>query len=258
MKLERQLFGTKMCCPRTSFLSQRHSNCDALILLVLVIVAAQTVFCQTTCNTGPCFPPPLDISGRFNVTANSTCGEEGSPETYCLNLECDKVCDANDDALKHPASFVQDPITPKTFWKSKNFDYPVVLELDIGSKMLLYRSTVTFFHQLPAAMYFLKSNDSGATYSPLVFFATNCTEYFNMPKTPESEIDALETQCFEINVVDNTYKQVSFIYIFFYSILESVYLLLVWIILKISHLLFSWNQLCRGYCVCNRQVFCGH
>ena len=237
-----------MCCPRTSFLSQRHSNCDALILLVLVIVAAQTVFCQTTCNTGPCFPPPLDISGRFNVTANSTCGEEGSPETYCLNLQCDKVCDANDDALKHPASFVQDPITPKTFWKSKNFDYPVVLELDIGSKMLLYRSTVTFFHQLPAAMYFLKSNDSGATYSPLVFFATNCTEYFNMPKTPESEIDALEAQCFEINVVDNTYKQVSFIFFTFsYSIFESVYLLLVWIILKISNLLFSWNQLCCGY-----------
>ena len=34
-----------------------------------------------------------------------------------------------------------------------------------------------------------------------------------MPKTPESEIDALEEQCFEINVVDNTYKQVSFIYL---------------------------------------------
>lgn len=171
--------------------------------------STETVFCQTSCSTGPCYPPPEDISGKFNLTANSTCGEL-SPESYCFNLQCDKVCDANNESLKHPASNVQDS-SFDSFWKSKNFEYPVSLQLDIGRNMLLYRSVVSFYHELPSAMYFLKSNDSGESYSPLIFFATNCTEYFNMRETGENEIDALEVQCFKIDTAVNVDKQLSYI-----------------------------------------------
>ena len=64
---------------------------------------------------------------------------------------------------------------------------------------MLYQSMVTFFYELPAAMYLLKSNDSGRTWNPLTYFATNCTKYFNLPETPENESEALKVQCFKID-----------------------------------------------------------
>ena len=36
-----------------------------------------------------------------------------------MNLQCDKVCNANDGSLKHPPSFVYDEISAGTFWKSE-------------------------------------------------------------------------------------------------------------------------------------------
>ena len=76
---------------------------------------------------------------------------------------------------------------------------------------MLYQSMVTFFHELPAAMYILKSNDSGRTWNPLTYFATNCTKYFNLPETPENESEALKVQCFKIDTATNLNKQVSFL-----------------------------------------------
>lgn len=152
-----------------------------VVSCLFAVFAVQIVSCQDACSSGPCYPSPTDIAGNFNVTANSTCGDP--PETFCVNLNCSNVCNANSDGLKHPPSFVNDDINANTFWKSKNYEYPVVLQLDIGRTFMLYQSTVTFYHELPAAMYFLKSNDSGLTYRPITYFATNCTKYFNLPET---------------------------------------------------------------------------
>jgi len=174
---------------------------------LLVIFAAQIVSCQDACSSGPCYPPPADISGDFNVTANSTCGDPS--EAYCVKLDCTKVCNANDPNNEHPARFVNDPFADGKFWKSKNFEYPVVLQLDIGRTFMLYRSVVTFYHELPAAMYLLKSNDSGITYNPITYFATNCTEFFNMQETPENEREGLKVQCFKIDPDTNPGLQVS-------------------------------------------------
>lgn len=190
---------------------QPCSNCGTsnfVISCLLAIFAVQAVSCQNQCSNGPCYPSPNDIAGKFNVTANSTCGDP-SPEQYCLNLVCDNVCNANDDSLKHPPSFVNDAFSANTFWKSKNYEFPVVLHLDVGSTFMLYQSVVTFYHDLPAAMYFLKSNDSGLTYRAITYFATNCTKYFNMPETPDNERDGLKVQCFKIDPGTNPTKQVS-------------------------------------------------
>ncbi|KAL9988631.1 hypothetical protein ACROYT_G003097 [Oculina patagonica] len=167
--------------------------------------ATQNVSCQDSCSSGPCYPPPADISGDFNVTANSTCGDP--PEQYCVNLDCSKVCNANDPNNEHPPRFVNDGFSANTFWKSKNYEYPVVLQLDIGRTFMLYQSVVTFYHELPAAMYLSKSNDSGRTYNPITYFATNCTEYFNLPETPDNEREGLKVQCFKIDPGTNPKKQ---------------------------------------------------
>lgn len=180
-----------------------------VVSCLFAVFAVQIVSCQDACSSGPCYPNPTDIAGNFNVTANSTCGDP--PETFCVNLNCSNVCNANSDGLKHPPSFVNDDINANTFWKSKNYEYPVVLQLDIGRTFMLYQSTVTFYHELPAAMYFLKSNDSGLTYRPITYFATNCTKYFNLPETVENERDGLQVQCFKIDTSENPRRQVKFV-----------------------------------------------
>ena len=191
-------------------MSQPRSNCVTSNLLVVLCLFAifAAISGQDSCSTGPCYPTPSDISTYFNVTANSTCGE--SPEPYCINLDCSKICNANDPNLTHPASFVNDDFRDNTFWKSKNYEFPVFLQLEVRRTFMLYQSVVTFSHELPAAMYLLKSNDSGRTWSPLSYFATNCTKYFNLPETPENEIEGLKVQCFKIDTASNLNKQVSF------------------------------------------------
>ena len=86
----------------------------------------------------------------------------------------------------------------------------MVLQLEVRRTFMLYQSVVTFYHELPAAMYLLKSNDSGRTWNPLTYFATNCTKYFNLPETPENEREGLKIQCFKIDTATNLNKQVSF------------------------------------------------
>ena len=185
----------------------------AILCLLANIFAPQIALCQDPCSSGPCYPPPKDISGDFNVTANSTCGDP--PEQYCAKLECTKVCDAKDPTNEHKASFVNDPSGDGKFWKAKNFEYPVALQFDFGRTFMLYRSVVTFYHELPAAIYLLKSNDSGRTFNPITYFATNCTEFFNMPETPENEREGLKVQCFGIDPDTNPNLQVNLlIYIF--------------------------------------------
>ena len=78
-----------------------------ILCLLANIFAAQIVSCQNSCHSGPCYPPPKRISGDFNVTANSTCGDP--PEQYCVMLNCSKVCNAKDPNSKHKAGFVNDP-----------------------------------------------------------------------------------------------------------------------------------------------------
>ena len=179
----------------------------AILCLLAIIFAAQIVSCQYSCRSEPCYPPPADISGDFNVTANSTCGDPS--ETYCVKLDCTKVCNAKDPNNQHKASFVNDPLAAGKFWKSKNFEFPVALQLDFGRTFMLYRSVVTFHHELPAAMYLLKSNDSGITYNPITYFATNCMEFFDMPETLENEREGLKVQCFKIDPDTNPNLQVS-------------------------------------------------
>ena len=185
----------------------------AILCLLANIFALRIVLCQDSCTGGPCYPPPADISGDFNVTANSTCGD--LPEQHCDQLNCNKVCDAKDPNNNHNPTFVNDPLGWGKFWKSKNFQYPVALQLDFGRTFMLYRSVVRFYHELPAAMYLLKSNDSGRTFDPITYFATNCKEAFNMSETPEYERESLKVQCFGIDPATNPNLQVSLlIYIF--------------------------------------------
>ena len=206
MKMPRQIPKGFYCQPSLNF---------AILCLLVNIFAAQLASCRDSCRSGPCYPPPTDLSSDFNVTANSTCGDP--PEQYCVKLDCSKVCNAADPNNKHDSSFVNDPFADGKFWKSKNFEYPVALQIDFGRTFMLYRSVMTFYHELPAATYLLKSNDLGRTFHPIRYFATNCTEFFNMPETPEYDREGFKVQCFKIDPDTNTNLQVSLLIWIFIS-----------------------------------------
>lgn len=166
------------------------------------------------CSKGPCFPSPKEIAGKFAVNASSTCGID-APEIYCEPKQqvCTAICNAKDNATKHPPSFVNDAYSLGTFWKSENVERPVYLQIDFGSMFMLYRSVVSFQFEVPAAMYLAKSTDYGLTYKPLGYYATDCTKFFNMTTTTTNRRNGLAVECFLIDPENTPSKQVSRIYL---------------------------------------------
>ena len=187
------------------------------VLSLLLICTIHVVSSQNGCTgSGSCLPSPEDIAGKFAVTSNSTCGDP--VEQYCVGADCSKVCNANDNGLKHPANYTNDAFSLKTFWKSKNYEFPVYLQIDTGALFMLYQSVITFQHELPAAMYLAKSKDFGATFSEVAFFSSDCRAFFNMEETPDNKRNGLKVECFKIDPVLNSNKQVSVFRLSFFSI----------------------------------------
>ena len=186
------------------------------VLCVVFVTSIQVVSSQKGCaGSGNCLPAPQSLSKEYLVTAspNATCGDPS--EVFCLEGDCTKVCNANDKDLMHPTNYTQDPFSPVTYWKSKNYIYPVFLQIDTGATFMLYRSVVTFFHELPAAMYFAKSNDFGATFTEIAYYSTDCQSFFNRTETAENKRNGLEVQCFKIDPGTNTDKQVGDFFMYF-------------------------------------------
>ena len=176
----------------------------AIFLFVVLNCSLQFLQCTAQCAEGkPCFPSPKDISAKRNVTVNSTCGDPA--EVFCVELECSFECNSNDDSAKHPASYINDEYSKKTYWKSKNFDYPVFMQLDLGALYMLFSSTVTFQHDyhLPASMYFAKSKDFGSIFQTVAFFAVDCEKSYNMTETNRNKRNGLQVECFKIDTSAN-------------------------------------------------------
>ena len=207
--------STRKCHINGSFhMASSSGTVTFAVLSLLLICTIHVVSSQNVCTcSGSCMPSPEDIAGKFAVTSNSTCGDP--VEQYCVGADCSKVCNAKDNGLKHPANYTNDAFSLKTFWKSKNYEFPVYLQIDTGALFVLYQSVITFQHELPAAMYLAKSKDFGATFSKIAFFSSDCRAFFNMGETPDNKKDGLKVECFKIDPVLNSNKQVSMFRVFF-------------------------------------------
>jgi len=183
-----------------------------IITSLVFLSIFSTALSTKDCSIGACFPSPKEITSKFNINASSTCGV-GGPEIYCEPKQqvCTAVCDSQNNATRHPPSFVNDDYSLGTFWKSKNVERPVYLQIDLGSMFMLYRSVVTFQFEIPAAFYFAKSTDYGATFKPLGYYATDCTKFFNMATTQTNRRNGLAVECFLIDPENTPSKQVSHI-----------------------------------------------
>ena len=68
----------------------------------------------------------------------------GEPSEYfCIHEEvhkdCSLYCDAKKNETQHPAHHMIDEFEAPTYWKSKNFDEPVLIQFDFTHKLLLHQ-----------------------------------------------------------------------------------------------------------------------
>ena len=154
----------------------------------------------------PCFAPDFDVSkvSGFNLMANSTCGLS-TAEDFCVGVDCSLSCDANNNQMAHPVNLLVDPFEQITYWKSKNFDEPVYIKFDLGTKLILHQITITFQFEYPSGLYIQKS-DNGITFLTLMYYAIHCNDTFNLPEA--TFYDRLDVLCFKLNPTD-VLKQVS-------------------------------------------------
>ena len=149
----------------------------------------------------PCFAAPLDVSKneRFSLNINSLCGSP--PEDFCAGVDCNFKCDVNDPSNNYSPSKIIDAYELETYWKSKNFDEPVNMVFDFGSKMILHQITITFQFEFPNGLYIQKSSDDGTTYLTLMYYAIRCNDTFQLEEA--DKYNRLDVLCFKLNPTSN-------------------------------------------------------
>lgn len=168
-----------------------------LFVFWLILNLPPLIKSQCADNT-PCFPPVIDAAKlpAFNLTINSTCGTPA--EDFCVSTDCSLVCDASNPSNAHPPSHIIDSYELTTYWKSKNFDEPVFIRIDFGTKLLLHQISITFpFEVLPNGLYIERSQDGGKTYFVLAYYAIRCNDTFNLPTS--TRYDGIKVLCFALD-----------------------------------------------------------
>lgn len=166
------------------------------VLLYLSLVCRTN---STSCTGQGCFPQSRDLTtvAGASISSNSTCGLAGA-EDFCVKRVCTYKCDATVPSQFHGVNLTIDQYDSDSYWKSKNFDENVVLQLDLGHSYFFTEIVATFRFEYPAAMYFAKSNDNGTSWKVLTYFSTNCQEYFGMEEVEENSRNGFDTECFRL------------------------------------------------------------
>ena len=168
------------------------------VLWIFTIFIQNISFVNGQCISNiPCFPPPIDVGKLVphKMVINSTCGD--IPEDFCVGTDCSLKCDANDPQTSHPGSYLVDSYDLNTYWKSRNFDEPVFIQCDFGFNLILHQITITFQFELPASIYIQRSQDTGNSFTTIIYFAIRCNDTFGMPESVD--YNKLELVCLRID-----------------------------------------------------------
>ena len=179
-------------------------------ILVTLLLASTTVFrCvnSNSCTEEYCFPPFWDLETvrGASITANSTCGLNGNEE-FCIEHVCGHQCNNEVPSNFHGANLTVDKVDDNTYWKSKNLDENVVLELNLAHSYFFVEVTATFAVSYPAAMYLSKSDNHGATWKTLAYFSSDCSSYFNMTSVELNDRDGFSVECFRFDSANTELK----------------------------------------------------
>ena len=229
------------------------NSCVVYILTALIYTS--NVFRTANsndCTPESCFPPTSDLETvrGASITANSTCGLNGNEE-FCIKRRCGHQCNNAVPSNYHGVNLTIDKVDDDTYWKSKNLDENVFLELNLGHSYLFVEITATFVFNYPAAMYFSKSDDHGATWRTLAYFSSDCSKHFNVSAVEENDRNGFIVQCFRLDTANTELKvgvqtklglsginQMSYIIVTFNSFCHSchVILLVIWCALQLNGL----------------------
>ena len=180
------------------------NSCVLCVVMTLIFISSSIfhVANSNDCTKESCFPPTehLETVHGASITANSTCGGNGNEE-FCVKGNCLHQCNNADPSSSnyHGVNLTIDSVDDDTYWKSKNLDENVVLELNLGHSYFFVSITATFAVGYPAAMYFSKSDDHGATWQILAYFSSDCNKYFGMSTVQENDRDGFIVQCFRLD-----------------------------------------------------------
>lgn len=169
-----------------------------------------------------CVPEFINAAFGKPVIATDTCGTSG-PAKYCTVTEgsdgimrerCE-TCDANVQALSHPASLLTDlnAAGNMTCWVSTPTMTPqnVSLTLSLGKKFELTYISMHFCSRLPDSMALYKSADFGKTWTPFQFYSSECKRVFN--KDPEVKVtkhNEQEALCSDSHIVSPSGNRIAF------------------------------------------------
>ena len=184
---------------------------NSCVVYILTVIFTSGLILRSAnsnvCTPESCSPSTIDLTTVRDavITANSTCGVNKT-EDFCIKQNCDHKCDNTDPSNYHGANLTIDSVNDDTFWKSENLKENVVLELDLGHPYFFVEITVTFAFSYPAAMYFSKSDDHGASWRTLVYFSSDCGKYFNMTAAEDNDRDGFIVQCFRLDSANTELK----------------------------------------------------
>lgn len=177
-------------------------------IVFIALISCRTEVESVCSPQAACYPAPIDVSAvansKFNVT--STCGNP--PETFCSKGDCTLMCNATDPAKMHPKQYMLDAYGLPTYWKSKNLEAPVTIQLDLPQKLILHQVVTTFEIDVPSGIYLQRSQDFGKTYSIIAYFAINCLSLFGRPQ--DATYKLTDVVCLKITTTDITTKTVSY------------------------------------------------
>jgi len=170
------------------------------------------------CTDSDCYPPSSDLLlGRKKfLYASSTCGDNNSPDKYCvfdniyqgsqkasdiLNfLNADRnlpsrcfLCDSHSRIYNHRIeNVVMDrPVEVDSrgreivtkWWQSENGKQHVYIRFDLEALFTITVMIIRFKTYPPAAMSLEKSDDYGRSWKPIGYYAYNCAKSFpNVPR----------------------------------------------------------------------------
>lgn len=151
---------------------------SVLIVNFLLILTRYSCFVNAVCtNNVPCFPTPVDILGpstinRVSFNVSSVCGNP--VESFCSPDVCRLVCNASSPTDKHSKELMIDKYILPTYWKSKNLEYPVTIQLDLKQKLILHQMTITFQFEYPSYASIERSQDFGTSFYTIHRNAISC------------------------------------------------------------------------------------
>eukprot|EP00049_Salpingoeca_infusionum_P014140 m.263801 g.263801 ORF g.263801 m.263801 type:complete len:753 (-) comp15606_c0_seq1:326-2584(-) len=140
------------------------------------------------CEVG-LFPPVENIARSKPVTASSTCsfGDFCDPlaydETACLSGTDVTTCSAQDNSV---IALVDTSST--TFWRSETNVDEVTVTLDLLGTHTLFSMLLQFVSERPSAFVVEKSDDNGASFNAMQYYALDCQSAFGMPALTRADL----------------------------------------------------------------------